>query len=132
MDLQALKTELDAGHPVTGAYNADAALAVDELNAVNSPVNLSTLTGDEVFNAADSTEYSALTNDDKQLFLSICGRDSIDPFGTNNVAAMQSIFGGGSATMAALATLRVTTQSRASILGLGRVLANHVLEARAL
>ena len=35
MDLQALKTELDAGHPVTGAYNVDDALAAGELNAVN-------------------------------------------------------------------------------------------------
>lgn len=32
-----LKTELLAGHPITGAYNADDALAADQLNAVNEP-----------------------------------------------------------------------------------------------
>jgi len=39
MDYEALKTELDAGHPVTGAYDADDALAAGELNAVNVTVN---------------------------------------------------------------------------------------------
>lgn len=39
MDYVALKAELDAGHPVTGAYNADDALAAGELNAENRTVN---------------------------------------------------------------------------------------------
>ena len=38
IDYQALKTELLAGHPDTGAYNVDDQLAADELNAVNRPV----------------------------------------------------------------------------------------------
>ena len=37
MNLEALKSELDAGHPDTGPYNADQALASDELNAINRP-----------------------------------------------------------------------------------------------
>ena len=39
MDYEALKTELDAGHPVTGAYDADDALAAAELNAENVTIN---------------------------------------------------------------------------------------------
>jgi len=35
VDLQALKTELLSGHPVTGAYDANNQLAADQLNAVN-------------------------------------------------------------------------------------------------
>ena len=38
MDIDVLKTELLAGHPDTGAYNADDALAAGELNAVNRAV----------------------------------------------------------------------------------------------
>lgn len=38
IDNQALRDELLAGHPDTGAYNADNQLAADELNAQNRPV----------------------------------------------------------------------------------------------
>ncbi|MGI9202661.1 MAG: hypothetical protein ACR2Q3_01555 [Woeseiaceae bacterium] len=38
LDYLALKAELLAGHPSTGAYNADDQLAADELNALNRPV----------------------------------------------------------------------------------------------
>lgn len=37
IDYVALAAELTAGHPVTGAYNVDDALAAAELNAVNRP-----------------------------------------------------------------------------------------------
>ena len=41
MGTAALKIELEAGHPDTGAYNADSQLAADELNAVNRPNTVS-------------------------------------------------------------------------------------------
>jgi hypothetical protein len=34
-NLQALKAELDAGHPVTGAYSANSESAAEEINALN-------------------------------------------------------------------------------------------------
>lgn len=34
-NLQKLRTELDAGHPVTGAYSAEADAAASEINALN-------------------------------------------------------------------------------------------------
>ena len=131
-DLTALRAELDAGHPDTGAYSLDDSVAADEISVVNRTRNLSTLSGDAIFNAADTTEYGALTNANKQLFLSICGRDSVDPFGANNVGAMQSIFGGGSTTISNLTALRTEPVSRADELGLGNVRAGTVTQARAL
>ena len=35
MSLQTLRDELDAGHPVTGAYSSDPQNATDEINALN-------------------------------------------------------------------------------------------------
>ena len=40
MDLAALAAELTAGHPDTGAYDADNALAAAEINAVNRPADV--------------------------------------------------------------------------------------------
>ena len=40
MDLVALAEELTAGHPDTGAYDADDATAAGQLNAVNRPANV--------------------------------------------------------------------------------------------
>ena len=42
-NLQKLRAELDAGHPVTGAYSEDPQIASDQINALNrsriNPVN---------------------------------------------------------------------------------------------
>lgn len=51
MDIAALAAELTAGHPDTGAYNADSSLAADQLNTVNRTRNLSSLSGDAMFAA---------------------------------------------------------------------------------
>jgi hypothetical protein len=131
-NLQALRAELDAGHPDTGAYNADAQLAADQINAVNRTVNVSSLSGDQLFSATDSTEFGALTDHKQNIWLAFCGRDSIDPFGASNVALVNWIFGGGSATITALASLRTRSVSRADELGIGRVAAGTVEQARAL
>ena len=49
MDYQALKTELLAGHPVTGAYDADDALAADQLNAVNVTAQREVISASDIF-----------------------------------------------------------------------------------
>lgn len=43
-NLQALKAELLAGHPDTGAYNADDQLAADEINALNRDIDVDSAT----------------------------------------------------------------------------------------
>ena len=131
MDLVALKAELLAGHPDTGAYDADAATAATQLNAVNRTRNLTSLTGDVMFGATDDTEFAGLTDLKKQLWVSFCGRDSIDPFGSANVAFVTWIFGGGSGTITTLATLRKEDLSRAAELGFGFIYPGHVQDARA-
>ena len=104
--------------------------AADDLNTENRTVHRSSLSGDEMFGATDATEWSGLTDLQKQLWMAFCGRDSVDPYGSANVAFVQAIFGGGSATVAALAAMRDRTVSRATELGIGRVLTGYVTKAR--
>lgn len=133
MDLQLLRAELDAGHPDTGPYSADNQIAADQLNAENRSLQLRVLSGDEIFAATDNTEFAGLTESKQQLWLSFCSRQTIDPFGTANVAFVQWIFGGGSATVSALTGLRTKPISRAVELGIARkVRPGTVGQARAL
>ena len=133
MDYQALKAELAAGHPGTGAYSANDETAAGELNVVNRTRNLASISGDDIFGATDGTEFSALTDVKKQLWVSFCGRDNIDPFGTSNVDFVQWIFGGGSTTVSNLTDIRKEDVSRAVELELGKAPnASHVAYARTL
>lgn len=100
------------------------------LNTENRTVNKTTMSGDEVFQATDSAEWGLLLEPAKSQWLAFCGRDSIDPYGAANVAFVQTVFGGGSATVTNLQALRVQTVSRAAELGLGTVTENNVFKAR--
>ena len=132
MDYQALADELIAGHPITGAYSADDATALGELKAQNRTRPLASLSGDEVFNATDNSEFIALTDHKQLLWVSFTSKDSIDPFSTTNVAFVDHVFGTSSTTKSNLATLRVVTASRAEELGLGDVVLGDIQNARAL
>ncbi len=105
MDLAALKAELVAGHPVTGAYSGSHSVAAVELNVPNCKREKPTLSGDTLFTATSAAEFAALTDAKKQLWVSWCNthRDPNDP---NNVAFVNFIFGPGSDTIATLALLR--------------------------
>lgn len=130
-NIAALKAELLAGHPGTGAYNADDELAAGEGNVVNRTRNKTSVTGDEIFDATDGPEFSALSDLKKQLWLAFCGRETIDPFGSANVAFVQFLFGGGSTTIGNLGPLRIDSVSRFVELGLGFISPGHITEARA-
>jgi len=131
MDLAALEAELTLGHPETGVYSDDATTAAAELNEVNRTRNKASLTGNELFTSTDPAEFTALTDPAKQMWVSWCNTER-DPTNANNVSFVVFIFGSGSATMTALAALRTESISRAVELGLGRVRAGHVQQARAL
>jgi hypothetical protein len=131
MDYTALKAELDAGHPVTGAYDANNATAADQLNAVNQTANRTSISGDELFTSTDSTEFAALTDHKRELWVAFCSKD-VDPFSSANVAFVQWVFGGGSTTVVTLADIRTADVSRATKLGLGLVKESHVAYARTL
>lgn len=130
--IQQLRAELDAGHPDTGAYSANAATAVDEINEVNRTLPIPSLTGDAAFGATDGPEFIALSDHKQDLWLSFCGRQQINPFGAANVAIIKHLFGAGSATVTALVALRTRAVSRATEIGLTRIRIGTVEEARRL
>ena len=131
MDIQKLKTELavPTGHPVTGPYDVDDAIAAGQLNAVNCTKNKASMTGSEIINALDKTEYLALSDADKDRVWQVCHLGTVNPFGVE-ADIFIAIFGGGSASVAALAAARKDDVSRAVELGLGFVYPGHVENAR--
>lgn len=82
--------------------------------------NKTSLSGDELFNAADTAEQNALTSAERSEWLALCGRDNIDPFGAANVALVVQLFGGGSTTVTALNALRVEQVDRVTAAGVSR------------
>ena len=130
MDLAALKAELLSGHPATGPYSGDATTAAAQIHLKNRSRDRTTLTGNELFTSTDAGEFTGLTDAAKQMWVSWCNTHR-DPTAANNIAFVNFIFGVGSATIAALAALRVELIGRDEELGLGAVGAGHVLRARA-
>jgi len=95
--------------------------AADSLNARDRNLDAASLSGDAMFGATAGADWAGLSAANKLLWVSFCGRETIDPFGAANVALVMDLFGAGSATITALAALRRTAngQSRAQELGLG-------------
>ncbi|RLA03863.1 MAG: hypothetical protein DRQ47_04400, partial [Gammaproteobacteria bacterium] len=79
IDYTALKAELDAGHPVTGAYNADDQAAADELNLENIEVDKLT-TPQEAADATNGVEFNSieLTDAQRQMWISVLGWEVIN------------------------------------------------------
>ncbi len=131
MDLGALKTELDNDLLLRG-YNTlpmdDEAAAVD-LNTVYRTRNREILSGSKVLNAIDKTEFLALLAPDQQRVWDILHLGEINPFGVE-ATLFTDIFGGGSATITALAAVRKEAVSRGVELGLGFVGGSDVTDAR--
>ena len=130
MDTKALKAELAAGHPGTGAYNADDALAAAELNVVNRSRNRTAMDGAFLLSATDPTEYAALTDVKQSQWLSLCGVASIDPRNAGIRKIVATIWGGASTTVGNLNTKRVESVSRGVELGFGKVGQGDVEDAR--
>jgi hypothetical protein len=138
VDYIALKSEIDTD-PLTRGYSGmtDQQVA-DDMNTVYRTRNRDSMTGDEIFQATDPTEYNGLdtgsgnTADNQGHWLAFCGRTEIDPFATANVQLVQSIFGGGSTTVSNLQTARLENVSRADELGLGFIRSGYVEYARTL
>ncbi len=99
---------------------SDAAVA-DDMNTVYRTRVRAGMSGDEIFQATDNTEWAALTADEKNLWMSFCGRDSLDPSGTSNVAFVEDLFGNPSTTRTNLINLRTENISRSQELGISVV-----------
>lgn len=124
-----IKDELDndpEGIGYAGMADADVVVA---LNAINRTRNKASITGAEAFYLTDSGEYAGLTADRKNEWLSLCAILEHDPFGVSADIAL-AIFGGGSATITALANYRVEPISRGQELGVGEVVLGDVEAAR--
>ena len=133
MDYQALKTELLGTHPSTGAYDADDALAAAQLNVPNIVRVKASMSGQELLESTDSTEFAGLSDAKKSQWLAFTSNSSINPeAGGVAQSIVVDIFGGGSATVTALASLREETVSRARDLGFGQVTPGDVEYARSL
>jgi len=130
----ALQAELLAGHPVTGAYNADDQLAADQINLADVTRIRKNMTGAEILAATDSAEYAALSDAKKAQFLSFTsGNEMINP-AAGGIAQeiVVDIFGGGSVTVTTLGLLRQETISRATELDFGFVVIGDIQNARAI
>jgi len=130
MSLQALIDEL-TNDPLSRVYSAmtDEEAAAD-LNTVYRTRNRTSMSGDELFQQTNATEWAGLTEVKQNQWLAFCGRDSIDPFAAANVQFVQNIFGAG-ATVSALLAARLEDVSRATELGLSRVREGTIIKARA-
>ena len=119
-------------HPTTVTYNADNQLAADELNALNVVRVRESMSGFELMNNTDATEYGALSDAKKSQWLALCAQDSVNPEAGGVVQnIVVDIFGGGSTTVSDLSTARQETVSQATVLGLPFIYDSEVAEARA-
>ena len=129
MDIDKLRTEL-TDDPLTRGYSGftDAAAAAD-LNTVYRTKNKTSMTGSEILNNVDATEWAALDAAEKQTVWDIVHLGTINPFGVE-ATLMIGVFEGGSATITALQAARKDDVSRAVELNIGWVRPGNIQEAR--
>lgn len=128
-----LKVELTAD-PLGRGYAAmgDRAAAIS-MNTVDIPDELDAISGSQLFNALEPTEFVALTTQQAQSVRDVFGLgQEIDVrAGTNTRKVLLSAFGVGTATRMNLQALTAILVSRAAQLRLGAVSIGDVMRARA-
>ena len=129
MDMEILKTELSTDPLSRGYASMSDEEAATDLNTLNISRNRTSMTGREVADEIVDAEYDVLSEDEKTQVLALVASDTLDPFGFG-ANVIKDIFGVGSDTVAALASARVETISRATELGLGVVKVGWIIEAR--
>jgi len=132
VDLAALKAELLAGHPTTGAYSSNDETAANQINAPNRTPNRDTTDAGTILAAIVRSEYDALAAADKafmNVVLSVAGPIPLTATFKTNLGA---IFGAGTQTRTNFTNIQKRTGSRAEELGLGFVTASNVADARRL
>lgn len=129
MDYQVLKNEILTDPLARGYSGMTDQQVADDLNTVYRTRNRDSMTGREFKDQWDSTEFSALTENQQSLLYSLAARDDLNPFGVD-ATTVQGIFPGGGITITALAAYRVEDISRGEELGIGVVTAANVDAAR--
>lgn len=123
--LETLKTEVTTDPLGRGYSGMNDDQVVASLNTVDRDVIKPSLSGDEIFNAAEPAEVTSMARgaanarQDFLAFLSLCARDSINPQGAATVRIILELFGAGSQTVGNLNQIRKQTVSRSVELGLG-------------
>lgn len=125
-----LETEIQTDPLARGYAGMTNQGVADSLNVEDRTRIRSAMSGDELFGQTDTAEFLALTDANKQMWVSFCARDSIDPASTANIDFVKYIFGNVSDTVAALAAARVETISRGVEIGAGRVGEGDVWDVR--
>ena len=131
----ALKAELTSGHPDTGPYDANDATAATEINTVNRTRQRVTMSAGEIMEAIDNAEFAALSVAHQARVDRVLGLGAeiiIGPGNGHNAVQELLVFGGGSATITALASARNVAISRADEIGLPVIRAYDVTFARAM
>ena len=132
--LEVIRAELD-GDPLTRGYSGmDDQPAADDLNTEYRTEQADRINPATVFNNVDKAEYLALSNAEKAEVWNLVqvGGDLWVRPGDLARERLIDIFGGGSATIAALAASVTTSISRGEELEVGVVSVGDVTRARAL
>ncbi len=127
----ALAAELLAGHPETGDYSDNHAIAAAQINLENRSVPVDTLSANDLFSATNAIEFSGKSLHRHVLWVSWCGADR-DPHDPTNEAFVKWIFGNESQTTGSLIAMRDKPASRAVEQGISnrRVRAEEIKRAR--
>lgn len=133
MDHDALKAELLAGHPTTGAYDADSLVAANQINAINRPYILPTMSGKQLMDETDTAEYDALTDVKKSQWLSYTSHGEVDTTvnGMGQTIGID-IFGAGSNTAVNIGAARSVNISRAQELDFPEITPGDIEYARSI
>ncbi len=130
MDYDKIATLLGAAHPVSGAWSQDNAAIADQFNVKDIVRIRSSMSGDEVFGTTVKSEFSNLSNEKRQLWMSFCARPQIDPRNSANIDTVEFIFGNPSDTLTALSKARKEMISLATRENLGKVGEGHTQKVR--
>ena len=125
-----LKEEIDLDPEGLGYSAMNDQDVVDAMNLANRPRNRNSMSASEILNAVVQADLVAITDADKRAdFRMLMSMGELNPFGVEE-DIMIGIFGTPSATITALAAARVEQISRATEIGIGKIRAGHVQEAR--
>lgn len=129
MNLELLRLEILTDPLLRGYSGMSDQEVADSLNDTNRSYNRAVMSGREIGNQVDQTEYEALTSDEKSLLFQLLNMNSLDPYGFAQIA-LSDLFPNGSTTLSNLAAVRSGRMSRGAEIGFGKVKVGHVIDAR--
>ena len=130
MDIPKLAAELTTDPLPRGYSGMTDAEAAADLNTEYRTKTRDLVSGSEILNATDDTEFGDLSVTDQSRWMNLCGIESIDT-GSGIAKSLEAeLFGAGTTTRDNLIAIRALIISRAVELGLGTVKTGHIQQAR--